>query len=364
MILTRYILREFFRIASGAITLCVFFFVLFDFIQKAAGYLGKYNPSARLLSEYYLMQMPFEMYQTLPIASLIAAIVVIMLLTRSGETIAMSASGMSPLRIILPITMGAFFVTLFAFFLSELVIPYTSKRSHYIKQVAIEGENVGLSEGAYWLRSPEYIVNFKSFNAYSQTLEGVKLLKLSEDNFTPLNVVQAKRALYVADSNSWLLSRVHSFQFDKNKNFISASEIPFMVVELPIQPKSLIVDRRLPFELSFSEINTLLMTGQQKNGDLLSYRIAWYVKLAYPFSSFLLSFLAVRFVYRFERTRETLRGLFLILAFAISYWFVLSVSKALCSAGRWHPFFAGWSANIWLSLVIFSQFFSLKRKRQ
>lgn len=361
MILNRYILREFFRFASGTLILCIFFFILFDFIQKAAGYLGKYSPSARQLTSYYLMQIPFEIYQAVPIGALLASVVVMVVLARTGETTAMRAAGMSPMRIIAPIAMGGLLLSITSFILGEFVIPYTSRRAHYIKQVAIEGEDAGLSEGAYWVRTPSRTYNFKAYNPAQQSLEQLRVLTLSRDDFAPLNVLQAHSAFYLANSDTWVLTRVNTFDFDRFKKMTRAAQYPYLVMKLPVEPQNLKFDRRMPFELSLSEISTIVESGQQANADILSYRIAWHMKFAYPLAAFLISFLGLRFGYRTERTGETVRGLFVALGLALSYWFILSISKAMCSSGTLHPFFAGWLANLWVSIVVVWEFTRLYR---
>jgi lipopolysaccharide export system permease protein len=136
------------------------------------------------------------------------------------------------------------------------------------------------------------------------------------------------------------------------------------MVSLPVNPQKLKLDLRAPFELSSSEIGSIIETGQQIKGDILSYRIAWHMKFAYPLAAFLISFLGLRFGYQSERTSETIRGLFLALILALSYWFILSASKALCSSGNLHPFFAGWLANAWVALVVFWQFWHLDRRKK
>jgi lipopolysaccharide export LptBFGC system permease protein LptF len=85
------------------------------------------------------------------------------------------------------------------------------------------------------------------------------------------------------------------------------------------------------------------------------------MKFAYPLAAFLITFLGLRFGYQTERGSETIRGMFLALLLALSYWFILSASKVLCSSGSLHPFFAGWLANIWIFLIAIYQFIRVAR---
>lgn len=362
MILFRYILREYFRFATGTLVLCLFFFILFDFIQKAASYLGKYNPPPAVLVKYYLLQLPFEAYQALPIASLIASVVVMLLLNRSGEVTAMRAIGMSPWRMVLPLAAGGMILTVFSFFLTEFAIPYTAKKSHYIKQVVIEGEDAGLSEGAYWLRTPKFTIGFKAYRFQSQVLENVKVITLNPVSFAPQKTIHAKNAIYLDDYKLWYFQNANILYF--SNNMVRVKSFPFLVLRLPIEPQKLRYDRRTPLELSLSEIKEVIEQNKQANGEILSYRIVWHMKFAYPMAALLISFLGLRFAYRNERASETIKGLFLVLAFAISYWFILSTSKALCSSGLLPPFFAGWLANLWLVFVLGWQLWKLRQENE
>jgi len=324
-------------------------------MQKAAGYLGKYNPSAQLLTQYYLLQVPFEIYQAIPIAALVASVVVMILLARTGEITAMRAVGMSPLRIIAPLATGGLLLSLASFLLSEYIIPYTARRSHYIKQVVIEKEDSGLNEGAYWKRTPNRTVNFKSYNPLTQTLNQLKILYLSNTDFSPMKNIHARSATYSPAYQSWVLLDINIFEF-VDKKLVRATHVPFFLTSLPLEPQKLKFDRRVASELSLSEIQTLLNSGQQGGADSLSYRIAWHMKLAYPFAAFLISFLGIRFGYQTERGSETVRGMFIALVLGLSYWFILSFSKAMAASGSIHPFFSGWLANFWVAIIVLIQF--------
>lgn len=363
MILFRYILREYFRFATGTVVLCLFFFILFDFIQKAAGYLGKYNPSPATLAKYYVLQLPFETYQALPIASLIASVVVMLLLSRSGEVTAMRAIGMSPWRMVMPLAVGGLILTAFSFLLTEFAIPYTAKKSHYIKQVLIEGEDAGLSEGAYWLRTPKRTIGFKAYRYQSQILENIKVLTLDPGSFVPRKAIHAKNAIYIETHKLWYFQNANILSFAKN-HMVTVKSLPFLILGLPIEPQKLRFDRRTPFELSLREIKEVIEQNKQANAEIQSYSIVWHMKLAYPIAALLISFLGLRFAYRNERAGETIKGLFLALVFAITYWFILSTSKALCSSGSLPPFFAGWLANLWLVVVLVWELWKLRRENE
>ena len=48
MTLFLYVLRDFFKYVVGTLLLCVFLFLLFDFIHKTTRYIPRYNPETGL----------------------------------------------------------------------------------------------------------------------------------------------------------------------------------------------------------------------------------------------------------------------------------------------------------------------------
>ena len=74
MTLFLYVLRDFLKFVFGALLLCVFLFLLFDFIHKTTRYIPRYNPATADLVEFYFYQIPSLVNQALPIASLLASV--------------------------------------------------------------------------------------------------------------------------------------------------------------------------------------------------------------------------------------------------------------------------------------------------
>ena len=82
MILFFYVLKDFVKYVIGTLLLVVFLFLLFDFIHKTTRYIPRYNPDTNLLIKYYIYFIPNLIAQALPIASLLASVVTMVLLSR------------------------------------------------------------------------------------------------------------------------------------------------------------------------------------------------------------------------------------------------------------------------------------------
>ena len=109
MTLFFYVLKDYFKYVLGTLSLTVFLFMMFDFIHKTTGYIPKYQPSF-LIAKLYFFQIPSLLVQSIPIASLLASVITMVLLSRTNEVTAMRAVGMGPLRVGMPVALGWSFV--------------------------------------------------------------------------------------------------------------------------------------------------------------------------------------------------------------------------------------------------------------
>ena len=120
MTLFFYVLKDYFKYVLGTLSLTVFLFMMFDFIHKTTGYIPKYQPSFFLIAKLYFFQIPSLLVQSIPIASLLASVITMVLLSRTNEVTAMRAVGMGPLRVGMPVALGGGLYLLSPHFLARL----------------------------------------------------------------------------------------------------------------------------------------------------------------------------------------------------------------------------------------------------
>src|SRR5690606_10774356 len=111
------------------------------FIHRATRYFAEYNPSTEHILQFYLFQMPAQVVQAMPIASLLASVVCMILLSRTNEITAMRAAGMGAIRIGAPLAFGGMCLSILSLLMGELVVPKFSEKMHYVQAVLIEGES-------------------------------------------------------------------------------------------------------------------------------------------------------------------------------------------------------------------------------
>lgn len=357
MILFWYVLKQFFKMVAATILLAVFLFILFDFLHKSTTYFAKFSPSPQVIFRFYLAQLPFQVMQALPIASLLSSVSVMMMLSGGNEITAMRAAGMGPLRVASPIIAGGLILSLIHFSLSEWVLPISSNHVHHVKAVLIEKKIPSPKLGdTHWIKNKNQILYFGKIDHEQDTIEHIKLIELSK-NFSPQKIFYATKGRLLSNQEEWELENSYEIAFNMKAETIKSSYIGTIVRTLPLEPKKLAPEIRMPDELSTVQLGQRIARGRKYAEDVLPLEIAWHVKIAYSFASFVIALIGIRFGYRSERSFETIRSLLLAIGLGMSYWFILSAFRALASSGTIPPIIAAWFANIFIiSVVCFQNF--------
>lgn len=350
MILFFYVLRDFFRYVLATLILSVFLFVLLDFIHKTTRYIPRYNPETALLVRAYIYQLPSMISQALPISSLLASVITMVLLSRTNEITAMRAAGMGPFRVGMPVMIGGAFLSVIAALIGEVVLPRAAQRMHYIQEVLIErGSDTQITEGARWVKNGETLYNFRDYDPITNVMTGVRVIETGE-NFRPKKSMESRIATYRPESDDWLLEDVRILYFWPKGTLSYSEKKEVLPLNIPVEPKKLKKERRLPNELSSLELLDVIRKGTASGADVLSYRVDFHSKLALHIAAFVVSLIGLKFSYKSERSMETARGVLLAIFIGVSYWVIMSSCRALAIKGIIHPLVAAWAPNI----VIFS----------
>ncbi|MFC1576656.1 LptF/LptG family permease [Candidatus Omnitrophota bacterium] len=122
VIVDRYIFKSFITI----FTFCIFFLWMLYIIGDIFGFLDeilKERIPVSSLAAFYWYMTPFILTQIIPVSTLIACVFLLGNLNRSNEITAFRASGISIWRILKPMLIGAFIISLFTFVLNDRLLP-------------------------------------------------------------------------------------------------------------------------------------------------------------------------------------------------------------------------------------------------
>ena len=135
MLIDRYVLKLFWLYFLGTLLVFVTIFIAIDAMSTMVKFQGVLPSS---LMQYYLYSLPEVIGTMLPVASLAGLMLTVSGLNKNNELVALFSSGMSLLRISLPIMISVLFVSVVGFFAADRLVPVLSRNKNYVYYYEIE----------------------------------------------------------------------------------------------------------------------------------------------------------------------------------------------------------------------------------
>ncbi|OTG81232.1 LPS export ABC transporter permease LptG [Acinetobacter sp. ANC 4558] len=278
--------------------------VLFTYLGELGSLKAGYGALDAL--KYVLWGAPKYLYEILPISALIGSVLGLGILASNSELIVMRASGISLWRIVGWVVRSALVLVILAFALSEWVMPYTNEQAKSIKKHRTVAE-LGTVKG-YWTREGQRFIYIDYANSEGQ-LKGVEALDLDE-NYNLRTAITADQGNFVSNGQ-WRLKDAKQMDIlkDGNSNVESHADLP---LAMALQPKYVHMVTVDPEDLSPSQLISITSYMHEYSQVPKTYQLAFWQKMATPFSLIALVIVACSFI--FGPLRQQSMGFRLVIA--------------------------------------------------
>ncbi|MEG1232343.1 MAG: LPS export ABC transporter permease LptG [Acinetobacter sp.] len=285
--------------------------VLFTYLGELGALNENYNAWQALL--YVMWGAPRYLYEILPIAALIGAVLGLGTLASNSELVIMRSIGISLWRIVGWVIRSALILVILSFALSEWVIPYTNEQAKSVKDhrsVSALGEVKG-----YWTREGQRFIYIDYANAQGQ-LKHVQVVDFDE-GYHLKGVLNAAQGQFVKDGD-WNLERVSQVDIlpQGNATLVNAAQLP---LSLALQPKYVHMVTIDPEDLSPSQLISFMSYMEEYSQVPKTYKLAFWQKVASPFALIALVVIACSFI--FGPLRQQSMGFRLVIALFIGLSF-------------------------------------------
>ncbi|MCQ9328060.1 LPS export ABC transporter permease LptG [Pelistega suis] len=166
----RYLASEIYRTTIAVILVLLGLFIFFDMIDA----LDNLNEKFTFVSLLYVqaLQIPNRLYDLLPICVLIGTVIALAGLAQRNELVILRVSGISSKRLLWMLWLITIPFMIFAAFVSEVITPYTEKKTSEFTISAL-GKNSTKMDSGYWFREPvddsHYrVINIRRLNSSTE----------------------------------------------------------------------------------------------------------------------------------------------------------------------------------------------------
>lgn len=361
-ILDRYVIRRLLGPLALVLVSTSLLYVVIDLTDNVDD-MAKNHVPFDVIVGYYFNLIPQLIMDIMPLALMIAVLILLTVLERQQELTAFKAAGISLYRVVIPILLIASVSAGAMWILSEKVVPNSNRDAKRLLD-RIKGRDdaprLYTSGGRQWLlsRDDQSFYSFLQFDESDQSM--VRFTKLTVDEGMKLNFhLFAQRVTFV--NGAWMAQSgwFRRLQPDGSVEF----EIINSPMELgvPETPEYFAHERRLPAEMSVKElrahINELVDSGHHPARLI----VRWHQKFAYPLSAFLMVFLALPFgLNRGGRRVTTMQGVALALVLGIIYYVSVAFFGKLGEAEVLPAVIGAWAPAILASLFAINRLTTLR----
>jgi lipopolysaccharide export system permease protein len=348
VILDWYIIRKFLGTFFFIIALIVAIAVVFDLSEKIDDFLENDAPVSKIIFDYYLNFIPYFAVLFSPLFTFITVIYFTSRMAYNTEIIAILSSGVSFRRLLVPYFVSALALMIFAFILSNYVIPHSNARKLAFEELYYHSSPKTVRDrNIHKQIEPGIFIYMESFS--TMTNRGTKFsIEKFQDG-------KLKTKLFSEDirwdsvKNKW---HIHNYYI---RNFIGETQQITqgrdIDTTLNLHPEEFRRRDNAVEAMNLGELNQFIKNQKMQGAeDIDMYMIEKHRRFSFPFSAFILTLIGVSVSSKKAKGGIGMQlGIGLLISF--SYIAFMQFSTQFAISGAFSPFIASWIPNVLFAVI-------------
>ncbi len=322
-IIDRYLIYRIVRYTAIILFAAVALFVIIDFFQKFEKFVKADVPFALAVS-YFINMAPLLVVQITPLSFLLAVMIILGLMSKHNEIVALRAGGVSIYRLVRPILLTSVAMSLFMFALAELVIPYTAAKANRIWLHQVRKKPLVTTRSKdIWLKGNRSVLHINYYQPKSDLIQGVTLNRFDRD-FRLIYRIDAAKGVYQGEE--WLLQDLMEQQWDETRQTFQSRYFEAKMQALDLKPADLAVAVKKSEEMNIFELFAYVGKVEGEGYDATRYKVDLFGKVAYPLVCVIMGLVGAGIAGR-GRIRE---GLPVSIAWGLGIAFLYWIFNSFC----------------------------------
>ena len=357
-ILDKYIINKFLGTFVLSINLIIAIAVIFDISEHLSMFIDNKIPLKEIIFDYYFNFIPYYANLFMFLFVFISVIFFTSKLASRSEIIAILSSGISFFRLLLPYILAASLIALFSWYLGNFVIPPSNKKRVEFEQKYFYHTNLSSIRDIHKQISPNIYLYIQFYDIRADITHTLSLEKIVNGKLK--SKLLAKYARWDSTKGKWIIFDYYVRQYHENyDNLTYGKKTDTSINITPEYFKRFSLDITT---LTLPELNRFIEGEIMRGSENINlYLLEKYKRTAYPFSTFILTFLGVTISSKKKRGGISLNiGLGLLLSF--SYIFFMQLADQFSIKGGMYPLIAVWIPNIIFTVISFISYYFLAPK--
>jgi len=336
------------------------FLVLAGRILKLTEWMVNHGTDISQVLLIIVYTIPYVLFFTLPMATLLASLIAFSRLNEDNEIIALKSSGISPYQILPPVVTFSIISYVLASFIAIYLFPIGNhSMARLLFEIAQSNTSIGIKQGVFNDNIPNIVLYANHISAHDHTMEGVFIFDERDPSIS--NTIIARKGRIMSDPKkmSINLHLTDGSSFMVSKDLDSSKKLRFKSYDLRIELEDIMSKfpslRKGRKEMSISELRSYIK--ENKKGTVRHNKavIELQRKFSIPFACLLLGLIGLP-LGLMRRAKGRSWGIALSIAVFMVYYILLFVSDSLGETGKLNPIVAMWIPNMVLGAATFILF--------
>jgi len=310
-------------------------FTLWEYISRGL--------SPAHIAMHYILKTPNILYQMAPIASLIATLLTMSNMKRSGEMTAAFSIGIGGVRQSAPILAIVVVVSLLAFYVTESMAPGANRISRDLVRNNSGAVSSVVGTNRIWLLEGSRVIHIRSVQEGGTRLTQPTVLQFEGKGLQNLSLRMDAESV-VWEDNAWKAEEMVLRRFSDG-NLIDSKVLKDQQLPIRIRPDEFYRVRRKPEEMSMSELKKYILNLKAAGLAHLTYQVSIYLKISTAAISLIFTMIALPVAFLMPIRGGVPMGLGLSILLVLVFWSVFSLALTLGYTGIIPPPVAAWVAQ-------------------
>lgn len=354
-ILDRYLAGEFLRIFIFSLAVFLALSAIVDLFDRLSRFL---DVSGMVVIRYYVNRLPWFGFQVMPVAVLLAALFSLGRMARNNELLAMKMGHLSAFRIVVPLLVLGFVVSVAALILGESIIPRMNERALDAYRVHVQKVSPfqRTRNNDIWYRARgNRFLHISLLEPASGTVRGLTLFELTPD-FRLERRIDAKEARW--QDGRWRLQN-GQISWTKPNGTHQVDSFANLTLYLEEKPADLAQVVREAEEMTSGELREYIERLAKTGVNSIRYQVDLAAKGAGAFTNLVMALIGIAFALRTGK-RGVMAWTGACVVVAVAYSILNSFCVSLGRGGVVPPVVAAWLPNAIFTAAGLSSIFTVK----
>lgn len=342
--LDRYLLKDYLLYFFLVLTGLAILFLGIDFMSNIW---GMKRPLGEVF-QLYGYKLPGALQQFVPVACLMATLLLLANMSRQNEILALYISGIGTFRLVSTLVAVVATISTFTFVLFDSLVPLFNKREALFKMGKDFSEEQYLvhNRAGVWYRSGDLIYNVGRYLPDTNTLEDLRIYRV-EEPFRVKEMLRAKRAQF--KNEEWVLEDGFMLEYPNSEtagHFPQAKTFQTQtsgIMERPGDFKTLIVDDHM---MRLKELRRYIDRNRSYGFDMTAQQVAYHERISLVFTPLILVLLGIPFAIKPLQSQSLIKSVGFCFVSVFLYLLIFRLAVSVGKGGHIPPVVAGWVTNV------------------